>query len=228
MTFIRELAILVLLGFAIQTLGRETRKIVAVVDTGLPKDEAAKPYLCEKQYDITGYGVEDRHGHGTNVVGLIAKTLNPKTHCITMIKWYHSNFEYNNDKTHLSRTAKYMQILKKLNPVIVNMSLEGAGYDAVEYEGIKALLKSGSKVIVAAGNDGMNLSESCTVYPACYALNNKNYHVVGSMDFFRSNYRGPITNIMPGANQCGIFGYCLTGTSQATANYTASLLKESN
>ena len=227
--FYRELLLLFLVVISVQIFSQETRKVVAVVDTGLPYNRAILPYLCKGlQYDVTEHGIQDYNGHGTNVLGLVAKGINPKTHCLSMIKWWHTAEETNLNK-HLvdSRIKSYMNILSKIQPVLINMSLSGSGYSVPEYEGLKSLLSKGIKAVVAAGNTGSYLTTSCTSYPACYAFKDKNFYVVGTSDSF-SNFGGPVTDILPGSDQCGIFGLCMSGTSQATGNKSAELLKEMN
>jgi len=211
--------------------GKETRKVVAIVDTGLPTSSKIKPFLCKNmQTDVTGYGIKDVAGHGTNIAGIIAKTLNPKTHCIAMIKWWHSYYqmhEYLTKHTAEQLIESYMDAVVALKPSIVNMSLSGGGYSKAERDAILALLKGGSTVVVAAGNDSLDLSKYCVSYPACYFIKNTRFHVVGGRDVSRSNYNSPVTDYRPGRDQCGIFSSsCLTGTSQSTAVLTSELINE--
>jgi hypothetical protein len=230
--FYREFILLFIILFAVQVFSKETRKIVAVVDTGIPYNKDLLPYLCKGlQYDITGTGIMDNHGHGTNIIGLIAKGMNTKTHCIAMIKWWDSHLEsvqYNAAHGYEARIKAYMKILVDLKPTIANLSLAGNYYSRSEYAGIKLLLINGTKVVVAAGNDRLDLSKQCDSFPACYRIYSKNFYVVGATGTEQTNYGGPVTNMLPGASQCGIFGVCMTGTSQSCANQTAKLLQENN
>lgn len=224
--YYRELFLLLVIALAGQVFG-ETRKIVAVVDTGLPYNRSILPYLCKGlQYDITNKGIQDANGHGTNIIGLIAKNLNTKTHCISMIKWWHSADENVPSDLLNARIADYYKLLLQLKPTLVNLSLSGKGFIALEYNGIKALLSQGTKVVVSAGNDKQNLSIRCLSYPACYPIKHKHFYVVGATDSDFANYGGPITDILPGRAQRGIFGITLTGTSQSCANKSAELLRE--
>jgi subtilisin family serine protease len=225
--YIKEILILLLVIISTQVLS-ETRKIVAVVDTGLPSDSKIMPYLCKGlQFDVTDKGLEDVHGHGTNVVGIIAQNLNPKTHCISMIKWWHTAGEATWQVSE-RRIINYTKLLLKIKPSIVNLSLSGNLYSQAEYVGIKLLLLSGTKVVVAAGNDGKDLSLTCDSYPACYKIYSKNFLVVGAANSKYSNFKGPVTNILPGTNLRGIIGAYMSGTSQAASAMTSKLLSENN
>jgi subtilisin family serine protease len=230
--FYREFLLLLLISFAFQCFGAEpveTRKVVAVVDTGLPvHNKKIQPYLCKGlQFDVTGQGIQDVNGHGTNILGIIASKMNNKTHCLAMIKWYHDDAEnrsYAETHNYNTRVLEYMRILLKMNPSIVNMSLVDGSYSGAERLAMDVLLYNGAKIVVAAGNSAHNLSLSCYTYPACYEMHNKNFHVAAASDLALSNFKGPVTDYALGKNQCGMFGVCLSGSSQATANVTASLL----
>jgi hypothetical protein len=222
-TFTRELLLLLVLAIAGQALG-ETRKVVAVVDTGLPYNSKTIPYLCKGlQYDLTEKGIQDIEGHGTNVMGIISSGLNPKTHCISMIKWWHDGKD---SSLFAPRIISLMKLLPTLNPVLVNMSFGGELYMPEEANGIKLLLAKGVRIVVSAGNDKQNLSIKCDKFPACYPIKNKNFYVVGASNVAQANYGGPITDYLPAKNLCGIFGVCMSGTSQAAASKSAQLLQE--
>ena len=227
--FYREFIVLLLVATGVSVLSAETRKVVAVVDTGLPYNNKIIPYLCKDlQFDVTGYGIEDYHGHGTNIIGLIAKTLNPKTHCISMIKWYHTANDKVSSKVLNERVVKFSEILIKAHPSIVNLSLDGDNFVQEELNAYKLLLSRGTHIVVAAGNSGKNLDTSCDTYPACYGILNRRFHVVGALGAKYSNFGGPITEVLPGSYQCGMFGTCMSGTSQAAANLSAKLVEETN
>lgn len=218
--FIREFLILLLVAITIPVLSSEKRQVVAVIDTGIPANNIGKDFLCKDlQIDLTGQGIQDSNGHGTNILGIMAKGINPKTQCLAMIKWYH------NQNSRIITLASAAQEALTLNPVLVNMSISGYNFDADEFRAIRNLLEHSIPIVVAAGNDHSNLSNNCYVFPACYHFKTKLFHVVGAPDVYQGNYGNPITDISYGRDQCG-FGVCLTGTSQATANVSARLLKE--
>lgn len=204
---------------SISVYSKETRKVIAVIDTGMPSTPSIKKYLCTDGHrDFTGIGIRDVHGHGTNIVGLIIKGMNPKTHCIVILKFYH-------DQT-VNNVSAYSSYLWKLKPSMINMSLAGPEFNPLEYSVLKALTQAGTVVVVAAGNDRQDLSIDCNTYPACYKLGSKNFHVVGAPDLAASNYNGPVTDLDRGLYQCAL-NVCFSGSSQATANVTAKLLKDS-
>jgi hypothetical protein len=199
--------------FAVSVFAEE-RKIVAVVDTGY--NPVFEKYLCKGYpvYDFTGTGILDRHGHGTNVAGLILKGLNPVKHCLVFIKLW--------DPSGIDIKLQYIDQLLKLNPSYANLSFEGSGYSIKEFIILGVLTSQNTKVVVAAGNSSKNLSKDCDTFPACYPLK-KNYYVVGATDSY-SNYGTPVRYKEVGTDQCAN-NICLTGTSQAAANFTADLLR---
>lgn len=208
----------------------ETRKVVAIVDTGMPSRKLIQPYLCKmKHYDLTGYGIQDINGHGSNIAGIIAKRLNPRTHCILIIKWFHSYATADNPII-LKNTIAYSRILKKIQPDITNLSLAGYVPITEEADAIKFLLNNNKKVIVSSGNDGANLDIKCSSYPSCYfKAITPNLYIVGSVNP-RTNIVHPFSNhgaivryYENGLNVCA-FNYCFGGTSQAAALLTSKLI----
>lgn len=210
----------------------ETRKVVAIVDTGMPMTEAVKPYLCNlTHYDVTGKGIADVHGHGTNVAGIITKHMNPKTHCILIIKWWHSEKIKQTNAELYKAVVDYTDILHKVRPDYVNLSLSGNSYLGVERNTLKGLLATGTIITVAAGNDSWDLNKVCNVFPACYDMSSSNFHVVGSwsklmnrIDAF-SNFGKVVTDYRPGTYVCG-FDVCTGGTSQASAVMMSELVSK--
>jgi len=76
---------------------------IAVIDTGISLDRIQDASLCKTGHkDFTGYGLNDNHGHGTHIYGLIdqyAKNIKLKT---------------NSDVALLSKTSvSYCQIIIK-------------------------------------------------------------------------------------------------------------------
>lgn len=202
--------------------GQGTRIKIAVIDSGI-NSSALKPYLCDGGHiDLTGNTLTDVVGHGTNVTSIIVKNLNPKTHCIVIIKWFH------NDKAHLSAVSPAITKAIEDKVSYINMSLSGYAYDAQEFYSIQKALDLGIVVVVAAGNNGKNLGVKCDIYPACYPINNKNYYVVANfvddVRFDSSNFGGPVNAFENGVN-INAGGYVMTGTSQAAAKFMNDLLK---
>lgn len=206
----------------------EHRYPIAVIDTGLNFRFQYNEEICKSiNKDFTGEGLSDFQGHGTNVTGIIAKKINKKKYCILVLKWYNGDTE---DNTAGLRIASAVNYAVANNAKVINMSLTGIGHTDVEKDAIYNALIHGVKIVVAAGNDGRDLSDWCIFYPACYNFHNENLFVVGSLDSSgkrskSSNYGGPVNTWMFGEQQEG-YGTYLSGTSMAAANFTAVLSSE--
>ena len=65
---------------------------IAVIDTGLRKDIVEQGYskgICKIGHkDFTGTGINDDHGHGTNISGLIHKYAKGLKYCQVIIKFW--------------------------------------------------------------------------------------------------------------------------------------------
>jgi hypothetical protein len=203
----------------------ENRIRVAIIDTGI-NTKLVYPYLCKDGHkDFTNKGLFDEMGHGTNIAGIISKKLNNKTHCLQIIKWFHTEKASNNEslKNSVLGALKHALLYKAK---YVNLSMSGSYHSVEEYELLKQLIKSGAKIFVAAGNEAKNLSIDCSIYPACYEIHNSNFVVVGNYNAYSSNY-GINVRWENGTNVEG-FGIVSSGTSQATAVYLSKqLLKDS-
>ena len=116
--------------------------------------------------------------------------------------------------------------------MLINFSGGGYDYSKREHDAINLAISRGIKVVVAAGNDGRNMDKSCTYFPACLPKSS-NLFPVGSLDndgkvLASSNRGGPVINWAPGLMQYsalpGNRHGTMSGTSQATANYSNKLL----
>jgi len=208
----------------VKVLSAETRIRIAVIDTGVHVNARSAPYLCEDGHaDFTGYGPEDNAGHGTNVMGIIAQKMNPKTHCLMSIKFFNtekqSSLVGELESLHLA-----LAYILQWKPAYVNMSISGKYYDHKEYKVFVELLKSGTTITVAAGNNKLDLSASCIIYPACHKIKHKRFFVVGSSNGSFSNFGGPVNASQRGLNRSG-WGVMLTGTSQSSAVQMSELIK---
>jgi hypothetical protein len=167
--FRRELILLLVLIISFQVFG-ETRTRIAVIDTGIRINEMSKPFLCKDGHkDFTEYGILDANGHGYNIAGLIARGMNNKTHCITVIKFYNKDKENTRVGIEDSLTSAYNYVLK-LNPKYINLSISGEEFSQFELNFIKEMLRRGAIITVAAGNNNKDLSKRCVYFPACYNL----------------------------------------------------------
>jgi subtilisin family serine protease len=284
-SFLKTLtAITMVVMFGYGTAKAETRDIVAVIDTGHNLYSAPRltPYMCVMDHiDLTGNGIEDVHGHGTNILGIIAKYIDPKRTCLLSVKFYHRNGTPDDTK----RVAKAIEQSIKVGAKYINMSLSGSDYSKKERDLIEEALKKNIRVIVASGNDGINMDKNCNTFPACYSFkpnstdpvfkvtdldlarnrarrfpfnlenpikvilnvsNKKEYlknvcgkkevcflygpqlnlpfFVVTSVDADTSNHGGTVNAVAPGFNQFGLHPTPMTGTSQAAANFTGTLV----
>lgn len=193
-------------------LGQDDRQHIALIDTGINPSRALKPYLCRDGHkDFTNTGLRDAEGHGTEMAQIIAEKINPKKSCIVNVKWVNDRKSKNRDDVPAIRYARHIHNVK-----LVNLSLSGTYYDEKEYNAIQTLLVRNISVIVAAGNDGVDLSVGCIAFPACYgfSLNPHRFFVVSTLHVY-TNKNGPIHYIENGPY-----------TSNAAARKTAKLAAE--
>jgi subtilisin family serine protease len=102
----------------------------------------------------------------------------------------------------------------------INISLSGEGYFYTEYSAIYKAVNKGITVVVAAGNNGLDLTEDCKIYPACYKINSPRFIVVGAFDVPESNRAG-FLKLESGRNQ-GIPS--MSGSSQAVPNHLVRII----
>jgi hypothetical protein len=118
--------------------------------------------------------VDDIHGHGTHVSGIIlgADTLKKSSEdfdvVIMPLKYYDSNQD--SEKTILN-TARAIQYAVQMGADIINYS--GGGYQKSDLEMAAIRLANTQKIpfIAAAGNDHFN-ADQIPFYPAAYPLSN--------------------------------------------------------
>ena len=201
---------------------KDNRIVIAVIDTGVRLSVKIRPYLCHYgHYAIypNHTALEDFNDHGTNVAGLIADRINPKTHCLQIISYCRIDCTENTDMTAIT-SGIYHAIANRAS--FINLSLEGPAPSLSERKAIDSALVLGIKVVVAAGNSYKNLDKKCDVYPACYDFDSTNFHVVGSSTHQRgykpySNYGKAVKYLEDGTQQGSPK---MNGTSQATAIHT--------
>lgn len=202
------------------------KRKIAVIDTGIKENSPLKKFMClDGHKDFTGTGLDDAHGHGTNIAGIIARNIDPSRECIVVLKFYDPfNTQSSSENFNLALKEAVDQKVS-----FVNFSGGGQGSSEIELSLIEQLLKNGTVVVVAAGNDGKNLTEDCFYFPACYKVNNKNFHVVENVNngirVPSSNWGGPVTDKENGYQQ-DVEGIVMTGTSQAAAVATSKLIRQ--
>tara|TARA_R110000868_G_scaffold66014_14_gene197079 strand:- start:9429 stop:10145 length:717 start_codon:yes stop_codon:yes gene_type:complete len=225
--FKRELILLAVVLLTVSIFAKETRDVVIVMDTGLTVNQDSLPYLCESGHvDFSGSGtIDDNNGHGTNIAGLVARGLDTKKQCIVIVKYYDTDKDPYNKQEPGEALDRAWNYLLTTNAKWINMSFVGEVYVQNEYSAIKQLLARGTKVVVAAGNEALNFDDKCERYPACYGFKSPNWYVVGAYDLSLSNFGGPVNIVLQGMNQRGHFGPLMSGSSQATGNATAKIIK---
>lgn len=208
------LSLLILL-FSCISYGKTVK--IAVIDTGFNMEYKKKVKFCHGEHrDFTNTDLKDRHGHGTNIVGLISKNNQNIDYCIVILKFYNMG-----ESSGLSETINALKYAQKIKVNIINLSLGGKNPSASEKIQILRLLDEGVKIVAAAGNNKNNLDKSCDYYPACY---DKRILVIGNKSKV-SNYGKIVDEIIDGQNQYA-FGILMSGTSQSAAIKTRRLIKE--
>jgi subtilisin family serine protease len=198
---------------------------VAVIDTGvmpskyynLCKESTTIPVIRDLPKDIT---IPE---HGTEVTRYIINSVNPlysSKFCILSIRVDLVGFS----PIAIAQAVNYA--IKK-NAKIINISLAGIGRpSALEREAIKNALDKGIKVVIAAGNNNIYLSDGfCQIYPACY---DKRAYVVGCITrddirCFNSNFGPRITHVEIGSGVDKTNG---VGTSFAAGTLTGKIINE--
>lgn len=222
MSYTKHLTLLILL-FVSTALAASQRKptIVAVIDTGI--HSSIKSGLCKMGHkDLTGNGLHDTHGHGTNVSGLIHRFAKRKNYCQVIIKFFE---EDGPDHENAQRSIKALQHAINISVDYINYSAGGPDQIPAERRLIKQALDQGIVIVAAAGNDGIDLDLDCYYYPACY---DKRIVVVGNRrrngkKAFSSNYGSVVDVWELGISQTA-YGITMTGASQATAVTTGKLI----
>lgn len=219
--------------------------IVAVVDTGFDfestwetsiKDNPGlkKPRMCKYGHkDFTGFGMQDHHGHGTHIAGLIAQYAADANYCIVAIKYFDNLFQ---GPGNLTISNKALQRAINIKVDMINYSGGGVEKSDEECTIIKSALDAGIVVVVAAGNEKSDINEK-PYYPAMcddriivVANTNKAGKYEPTSNFSNSveiNAKGlykevgnRVLSIIPGDRTAK-----MTGTSQAAAIKTGKIIK---
>ncbi len=178
--------------------------------------------------------VEDLHGHGTHVAGLIAPRAEGNVR-LMILKYYDTQSSGLNN---LSNTVAAIRYAVQMGAKIINYSGGGVIRSREEEAALAWAAAEGVLVVAAAGNDGLN-SDFHHFYPAGYDL--PNILAVAAMDANQrllrmSNYgRASVDIAAPGKNLYStlpnqLYGF-MSGTSQATAVVTgraAEILAEAD
>ncbi len=233
---------------------KEDREIVvAIIDTGV---DVHHPLIKDKLWQAparvvsSGNGsatplhgwnfvsnnadVQDRHGHGTHVAGVILQRTQGLKVKLMILKYFDPE---QSPQTNLLNTIKAIRFAVDMKADIINYSGGGMQKNALEEAVVREAQARGILFVAAAGNEGRN-TDQLGYYPAGYGLSN--IIAVAAMDSRQqllksSNYGSHSVDIVaPGKNifsslpdsQYGL----MSGTSQATAWVTglaASIMAKS-
>lgn len=197
------------------------RKRIVVIDSGVDIEKEMKPFMCLEQYDFTGEGLQDSNDHGTMMVKKIIEKIDPKEYCVTVFKF----FGYPIEKTQ-KNYDKAIEALDKIDAAYVNMSISWKYHTKREFEVLKKKTQEGTKIVVAAGNQGAKLTnKKCLYYPACHVLglDKRNFVVLGNTYSDTSNF-GPIVQRWV-SGKIVVGNMIKTGTSQSAAIFTNELVR---
>lgn len=218
-----------LLTFLLFTSIAQAKTIkVAVIDTGFDSHYKSKVTLCpdgHKDLTDSSEGIEDDHGHGTHISGLIEKYAKGSDYCQVILKSYSKKMRHNAMPAYEKALAEAI----RLNVDIINISANGDEHTDKEKALFQRALAKGILILVAAGNDGKDLNKKCSAYPACY---DSRIIVVGSRAANgkiseKSNYGNIVWRYEFGEDVESING-TMTGTSQATAISTGKVVARKN
>ncbi len=169
--------------------------------------------------------IKDEHGHGTHVAGLILSG-DPRVK-IMVLKNYHLKPEHN-----LMATIEAINYAVDQGVHVINFSGGGREPFQAEYQALVRAQGKNIWIVTAAGNEGRD-NDQQGFYPASYSLENifsvaalgKNNRRLQSSNFGKNSVDfltlgENIRSAIPG----GGYGE-MTGTSQAAARTTGSLVK---
>lgn len=195
---------------------------IVVIDSGYSNNLPDLKICKNGMHDLTNKGMPDKYGHGTVILGIIAKALKDIDYCVYIIKIYD---EPNTGTPFIIHLLAYMYSYL-LSPDIINYSSSGPIYVEAEEFLIKGLISKNIKFITAAGNENKDLDKECNAWPACIkgviAVGNK---LKNGLRAPHSNYGKRIIQWEDGDRIC-INGTCMSGTSMSTAVYTSKLAKK--
>lgn len=210
--------ILIKLAHQKNRVERKGRVVIAVVDTGFDEKYEKQVKLCKTGHKsfVGDNSIQDNHGHGTHITGLIAK--NSKVdYCLVIIKYYDPRYKGNN----LVNTIKAFEHAIAQDVDMINYSGGGLEPSSYERKVIEKALEKNIMVVAAAGNEGKSFKQQ-TYYPAMYdsriivvgnLTRNKDGKVVRSPS---SNYGKEVDIQVFGTRVKSLNGR-MTGTSQSTA-----------
>lgn len=198
--------------------------MVAVIDSGVDTDhEYLEGRLLESNVNLSSTGdpdsCEDDYGHGTHVTGILADNT------LDNVKIKPYKVLNNEGKGTISLIAVAVDMAVADGAQIINLSLSAEGDNQTLRESIESAVENGVNVVVAAGNNGVNLNNR-TFTPACIeaavtvSAVDKNFKLSSY-----SNYNKTIDIAAPGDNIMSSYlnntYSLLSGTSMAAPQVAA-------
>lgn len=223
-------------------LGEEKHKVfnkknitpIAIIDSGLDKElYVGKIPMCEfGHYNFingTASIGKDEFNHGTVIANIISENINSNKYCLLIFKVMGRDFLTNESISKGYIKALYWAL--KSRAKIINISMQSDPRSNEYFQEEETLLalatKRGIKVFISAGNQDIDFDKKCIIYPACYAIHNRDLIVVGSKTY-KSNFLTPVSNCGKIVNVCttGINKYSnRTGTSFSAPQVINNYLK---
>lgn len=208
---------------------------VAVIDTGFDfkstwsNTTLAKPVLCRGlQRDFSNTSLNDVHGHGTHIAGIIAQYAKDANYCLSILKVFDKP-DGGNDVLASEINALKFAIESEVD--IINISMGGFDRSYMECSLIRSALDKGIIVVAAAGNGGHDIDDK-KYYPAMCdtrVIIAANINNDGSLAITSNYYSSKpmikekgrnVLSLLPN-NRVGE----LSGTSQAAAIATGKLVE---
>lgn len=218
-----KLLFLFILSLSISCAAKNIR--VMVIDTGTDlSHEEIKSHVREK----TDFNYIDENGHGTAMASLVLKDTCESIELISCR--YYSPLVNHMDASN----ACFKRALNE-NIDYINFSSSGNYEEPTEKKLLKQLSDKGVIIVLAAGNDSINLTKNGKCegsFPACYLY--KNMYIVQNVD--RNGNLNPGSNYLKAKNARSEMGVnvpvllpnkqygTISGTSPATARFMNSLL----
>lgn len=207
--------------------------VVAIIDTGIDVNHPLiKDHLWVSpsgglhgwNFSSNNSDIEDNHGHGTHIAGIILRKAPSKRIKFMVLKYYDP---MKTGEDNLTASIEAIKYATKMKADIINYSGGGDLKSPLEEAAIRDAQKQGIVFVAAAGNEGRN-TDRVGYFPAGYRLSN--IISVAATDsrqrlLASSNYGSESVDIAaPGKNVYsslpgGKYGF-MSGTSQATACVT--------
>lgn len=206
---------------------------VVIIDTGIDLGDKRFNFCDSGSMDFTGKGIADTEEHATHVAGIItAMVEGSQKVCLAVCRFYDTKAPGVVNLAHETACFKWAKVQ---HADFVNLSGGGGEFSEDEYRSVKALMASGTKVIVAAGNEHSDVDKPENYYyPGSYRISGVT--MVGSLE--PSGLRAMGSNwgvksvavYAPGDTiystlPHGDYGY-MSGTSMATAVETGAQIRQ--